>query len=171
VRACGWRRRLSFREAFRDAARASRNPLCASAARRAPGGVAPGAPARVAFCAARKWVRPPGAIRATCPGTQWLYYCRLRASRSRTHEWASSLIRSLTRARKVRSVAFALLWTTYGEFGSLQWLMFFACQGSRNRGGGRPTVSCYSASDAQLLECPEEEARRSLGSAYLLGWA
>ncbi len=27
-------------------------------------------------------------------------------------------------------------------------------------------VSCCSASDAQLLECSEEEARRILGSAY-----
>ena len=72
----------------------------------------------------------------------------LRCSAAGAHEWASS-------------VASALLCMAYSQLGARQ-MMHVRCVSGFEEVG----VSCYSASDAQLLECSEEEARQILGSAY-----
>ena len=76
----------------------------------------------------------------------------LRCGAAGAHEWASSLMRSLTSA---------LLCTTYSQLGALQMVHALGVSGFEEVG-----VSCYSGSDAQLLECSVEEARQILGSAY-----
>ena len=58
------------------------------------------------------------------------------------------------------SVAFALLCTIYSQLGARHMVHVLCVSGFEEVG-----VSCYSASDAQLLECSEEEARQILGSA------
>ncbi len=50
---------------------------------------------------------------------------------------------------------------TYSQLGARQMVHVLCVSGFEEVG-----VSCCSASDAQLLECSEEEARQILGSAY-----
>ena len=72
---------------------------------------------------------------------------RFAAAAAGAHEWASS-------------VASALLRTIYSRLGARHTVRVLCVSGLEEVG-----VSCYSASDAQLLECSEEEARQILGSA------